>query len=332
MAGNLAVAPRLLQTRLMVLSSQRMPISRYETSTMSERAADVRDRRHRARGALAASARLALVACAALAPKLAAAAPECSFDAVPNIVFTGYSPFAATGAAASTQITYKCPGSINSVAIGISTPRVLTSAAGDTLQFDLYRSPYPGPLWTDQPPVPLTPTPKDGMVTVYAHLPPQSAAVGAYQATLDVTIYTEGVAGQTRTMIVQVTVGHTCTIAAGTLSFGPYDPIGANATNPRDAQGTIQISCTAGTPWSVTLGPGSFPSGAVRQMANGTARLQYELYSDAGRVTPWNMTSTVAATAPSTAPVNLVVHGRIPAGQSVPAGTYADTVMSTINF
>jgi spore coat protein U-like protein len=315
----------------MVPSSQRMSNSTHETSPMSERAADVRAERRRARSL---ACRLALAACAAFVAQRAAAAPKCSIDqdrvgAVPPIVFTGYTPFGA-GVVGSTQITYTCPNPVGTASIAISAPRVLMAGA-NTLTFDLYQSPYPGPVWTQQPPVNV-PAVKNGSVPVYAFLAPQNAAAGTYEARLDVTIYADGVANETALLVVSAVVPDTCTIAPATLAFGPYDPIGANASSPRDAQATIQIACTRATPWSVGLNTGSFPAGATRQMANGGARLQYGLYLDAARSSPWDTTSTVSGSAASTAPVNLVVHGRIPGGQSVPAGSYADAVVSTINF
>jgi spore coat protein U-like protein len=295
---------------------------------MSERAAGVRAPRHRARAARA-CARLALAAWAALSAQHAAAAPKCTVQgAIPNLVFTSYTPFGA-GVGASTQISYRCPPPVNAASIAISTPRVL-SAGASTLAFQLYSSPYPGPIWTQTPPVNVSPS--AGSVTVYAFLAPQDAAAGSYQTTLTVTLYSEGVATDTATFVVTAVVANTCIIAPATLAFGPYDPIGANASSPRDAQATVQIACTRATPWSVALNTGSFPAGATRQMANGGARLQYGLYRDAARSSPWDTTSTVSGSAASTAPVNLVVHGRIPGGQVVPAGSYADAVVSTINF
>jgi spore coat protein U-like protein len=133
-------------------------------------------------------------------------------------------------------------------------------------------------------------------------------------------------------MAVQAIIAPACTIGAGALAFGGYDPIGANATAPLDAQGSFQVACTRNTVYAVALGPGSFAAGATRQMANGAQRLAYELYSDPGRTAPWSGASTVAGTAASILPVTLTVYGRIPAGQGVSPGSYADTVQSTINF
>jgi spore coat protein U-like protein len=281
---------------------------------------------------LGARMRACLAIALALFGRAALAAPTCTIDEPTEMVFTGYTPF-GPGVAATATIRYRCPKPVGNVWIGIAAPRVMT-AGGDSLPFELYQSPYPGALWGDQPPVAVPPTTK-GSVTVYGFLPPQDAAAGDYRGTFLVTIYTDTpqAASDTATLVTS-TAGFvdTCIIGAGTLAFGSYDPVGAHAASPLDAQATFQIACTRATRDAVGLGAGSFPSGATRQMANGAGRLRYELYTDPGRTTVWNDTSTVAGTAASTAPVPLVVHGRVPGGQAAPAGAYADTVISTIDF
>ncbi len=67
-------------------------------------------------------------------------------------------------------------------------------------------------------------------------------------------------------------------------------------------------------------------------MASGAQRLRYELFSDPARTAVWNTTSTVGGTATSIQPIPLTVYGRVPAGQGVGVGSYADAVQSTINF
>jgi spore coat protein U-like protein len=274
-------------------------------------------------------------ACAAVALALwaraALPAPSCTIDEPTEMVFTGYTPF-GPGVSATATMGYRCPKPVGNVWIGISAPRAMTSGA-DSLELELYQSPYPGALWSDQPPV-AVPTTTKGSVTVYGFLPPQDAAAGDYRGTFLVTIYTgtPQTVSDTATLAASASVASACTIGAGTLAFGSYDPVGAHAASPLDGQGTIQIACTRATSYAVGLGAGSFPSGATRQMANGAGRLQYELYADPGRTAVWNATGTVGGTAASTAPVWLVVHGRVPGGQAAPAGAYLDTVISTIDF
>ncbi len=62
--------------------------------------------------------------------------------------------------------------------------------------------------------------------------------------------------------------------------------------------------------------------------------MKYALYSDSGRTTVWGNTvgtNTVSGTY-AIAQLPLTVYGSIPAGQSIPAGNYTDTVTVTITY
>ena len=135
---------------------------------------------------------------------------------------------------------------------------------------------------------------------------------------------------------VSATVVSQCTISApNTLAFGNYDPVSANATTDLDASTTFSVACTKGAPsvW-IGLNTGANASGSTRRMASGAERLAYEIYSDSGRSSVWGNTSGtgVSYTSTSKAATNLTVYGRVPAGQDVGAGSYADTVVATVNF
>lgn len=298
-----------------------------DMTTMCVNLADVGSGRRpapRARGVLVAPlAAVALAAAAALWPARAAA--DCWPLSSSPVTFSAYTPFGA-GASATGRITYLCWGNTRA-RMGISIPRTMRSGA-NSLQFELYQDAahtvrFPDTALVD---VPLT---LIGSITVYGLLPPQDAAPGAYTAQLTATIANDG-----QPSAIGLTVNTTgfvpsCIIQPAVLAFGDYNPL---STTPGDAQATITIACTRSTTYSVALGAGSHAAGTTRQMANGADRLQYELYSDAARLTAWTGTSTVAGTAASTAPIPLVVYGRIPARQLVRAGAYGDVVQSTINF
>lgn len=274
----------------------------------------------------------ACVAIALLAWGTAAlGAPKCTLGAAPNLVFTGFTPF-GTGVAATSTIAYRCPQPIARAWVVIAGPRVMTGAAG-SLALGLYGAPYPGPEWGAAAVVEV-PALTSGSLVVHGFLPPQEAAAGSYQATFTVSIYTDSEANWTdgTSLVATAGVADSCVIDPAALAFGDYAPVGANAVSPRDAQATIRVACTRNTAYSIGLDPGSFPSGSDRYMANGAQRLRYELYTDAGRSTVWSTTTKVSATAASTARASHVVHGRIPGGQAVGAGAYADVVRTTIDF
>jgi spore coat protein U-like protein len=293
-------------------------------------------RRRRAKGAARPLAALRATVAVTLALWATGAAAQgaarCRFtQAPPTLAFTAAAPY--TGLAAITltaTLRYRCPGWVGSAWIGISPARSMTGPG--TLQFELYQ--LSGSVW---PAAPVPVDPDATVVTFQAVLPAQNAIAGLHATPppgLEVRIYTSVFTIETDLayMPATATVTKACTIQPATLAFGSYDPLGANATTPRDAQGTIQIACTGTTAYAVGLGLGSNAAGAVRQMASGASRLAYELYSDAARTTVWSPTAVVGGTAPSTAPIPLPVYGRILPGQMVPAGAYQDVVVSTINF
>jgi spore coat protein U-like protein len=136
----------------------------------------------------------------------------------------------------------------------------------------------------------------------------------------------------TSSLTVTATVAKVCVLTSGTVAFGAYDPVGANAAVPLDQSGTFTVACTRGTGYTIGLGLGNNVTGTTRRMSSGTDFLSYELYLDAGHTTVWNATNLSSGTAASITPVSLTVYGRVAAGQNVGAGSYTDTVVSTVNF
>ena len=137
-------------------------------------------------------------------------------------------------------------------------------------------------------------------------------------------------ATSTAAFAVSVTVQASCQITATALGFSTY--VGALD----EASSTLTLTCTDTTSYSVGLSAGSTPGAAVgtRQMVNGTARLAYGLFSDAGRSINWGNTpgtDAVAGTGNGSAQV-LTVYGRVAAGQLVKPGTYSDTVIATVTY
>lgn len=141
----------------------------------------------------------------------------------------------------------------------------------------------------------------------------------------------------TSNLNVSASVTSTCSISAGALAFGAYNPITGTQV---DGTATVTVQCTKGTAAVVTLGQGqnagtgSTDIVPVRQMASGLNRLGYALYSDTNRTVTWGNTAPtgqayVAAASTST---NLTVYGRITANQDVPAGAFTDVVVATITF
>ena len=97
----------------------------------------------------------------------------------------------------------------------------------------------------------------------------------------------------------------------------------------------MAVACTRGATANIALGAGSNASGSTRRLGDGSGNfLTYELYSDSGRATVWNTGAGALplTAAPSRAPRDFTVYGRIAGNQDVPAGSYGDTVVATVNF
>ena len=135
---------------------------------------------------------------------------------------------------------------------------------------------------------------------------------------------------------VSATVTNNCTISTAALAFGSYDPVVAHASTDLDGTGTVIVACTKGATATIGLGLGSNASGSVRRMKDsGSNYITYELYRDASRSTVWGTSGGALLSpgaAPSKAARNFTVYGRVASNQDVPAGSYNDTVVATVNF
>jgi spore coat protein U-like protein len=137
---------------------------------------------------------------------------------------------------------------------------------------------------------------------------------------------------------VSASVTATCSISAGALAFGSYDPVVGSQV---DGQATLSVSCTKGATATITLGQGSHAAGGstdsspVRRMKDaGTNHLSYALFSDLARTTEWGNTAGTGVdyTSIGSAAASVIVYGRIAASQDLPAGAYTDTVVATVTF
>jgi spore coat protein U-like protein len=120
------------------------------------------------------------------------------------------------------------------------------------------------------------------------------------------------------------------------VAFGTYTPTSAT---PNDSTGSFTYSCTSAKarPVVVQLSAGNAGSFNPRQMALGADRLNYNLYTTALRDVVFGDGTGGTATVNSVPTgsmhgATVTIYGRVPAGQWVTAGAYADTVTITISF
>lgn len=133
------------------------------------------------------------------------------------------------------------------------------------------------------------------------------------------------------TLGITVAVVSNCNITGGTIDFGTYT---IGQTTDLVGEGGLDYTGCAGATPTVELDGGREGNVSARKMSNGANRLPYQLYADSSRKTIWG--TGTAARGPSTLNANgagtLTVWGKIAGSQSVPAGTYTDTIAVTMTF
>ena len=125
-----------------------------------------------------------------------------------------------------------------------------------------------------------------------------------------------------------------CSVDPTPVAFGVYSPF---SVAPTDTAGTLHVTCdtvTAG--YTVLLSAGGAGSYSPRRLSGSGYTLSYNLYTDPLRTTVWGDgsggTASVAGAFALPGAIDHTVYGRVPAGQNVAAGAYADTITVTINF
>ena len=143
-------------------------------------------------------------------------------------------------------------------------------------------------------------------------------------------------ATKTTTIQVSVTIVGECTVlTADALNFGGN--VSASFVSPINAQSNLEVTCAANTPYWITLDGGANKGGSVinRRLKSGDTLLDYGLYTDSARSTPWGdgtagaKVSGVGSGQPQTIPV----YGQLMKPDAVPApGSYFDSVVVTVTY
>lgn len=136
-------------------------------------------------------------------------------------------------------------------------------------------------------------------------------------------------------LLVPVTCfGQTCTVS-GTMNFGAYNPRTPTQTL---TTGTITFRCTTSVPVKIkSYNINGFGSGGTHLISH-NHQIQYELFLDPARTTPFgdgsNGTQYYEAPAPpANTNVTVPIFGEILAGQSeATAGVYTDTLTLEIDY
>jgi spore coat protein U-like protein len=133
---------------------------------------------------------------------------------------------------------------------------------------------------------------------------------------------------------VNATISSTCSLSATGINFGEVGTAGVT-TSQTDGTGSITITCSTGSAYSIALDDGLHNVAAQRHVQSASNTLTYDLYKDPARGTVWTCAAApVTGTGDATAQV-ITVYGRIAAGLpfSVSNGTpYTDTVLVTLTY
>lgn len=180
-------------------------------------------------------------------------------------------------------------------------------------------------------------------------VPGQNVSAGPYQVTLNFSVAYDvcanGVLGicfssqkgtALTSLLLTGTITNDCTtISAPNVNFGSA-PLVRNF--PTVSQ-SVSITCTKGSSYTVGINNGLYANGSVRNMANGTNRLSYEIYK-AGTTSRWG--SIGAERWASSASSQMSADGllrtynytaRVLTTQTTPpGGTYSDTLTVDIVF
>ncbi|HEY1550467.1 MAG TPA: spore coat U domain-containing protein [Kofleriaceae bacterium] len=117
------------------------------------------------------------------------------------------------------------------------------------------------------------------------------------------------------------------------IAFGTYDTVGGGAV---DMTGTMYVTCTALSGFSIDVGAGNSGSALQRYMKSGTTQMLYNLFVDLAHTLIWgdgNSGTSHYSSIGTGLSVPVTIFGEIKAHQDLPIGSYTDTTISvTVNF
>lgn len=135
----------------------------------------------------------------------------------------------------------------------------------------------------------------------------------------------------TGTVDVSLNVSSACSVTAQPLDFGTTAAFDA-AINSSSA---TTVKCTPNAPYTVFLDYGAnAATGTQRKLKSttGATTVNYNLYSDSGRTSPWGGALAGVTGTGNGAEQAMTIYGQVPTQTAVAAGDYKDTVTVTVNY
>ncbi|MDH4226674.1 MAG: spore coat U domain-containing protein [Deltaproteobacteria bacterium] len=122
-----------------------------------------------------------------------------------------------------------------------------------------------------------------------------------------------------------------CTVKATTPGLGTY---ATNQPVNNDSSGFVTVNCPGTTPYNIGLDNGLHYAAPYRRLQNGASFANYDLYKDASRTQKWGLalTEELVYGMGTGTDQTYSVFSRVFAVQSLPPGTYTDTVIVTVTY
>ncbi len=213
------------------------------------------------------------------------------------------------------------------------TTRRLTGPGGAVLTYKLFQDASRAIVWGNTSGTNSrsgTGTASKQILNIYPRMAAgQFVAPGTYTDTI--TARASSASTVTTTFTITAIVQASCTVSSESLSFGTY------ANVQKDGIAAITVTCTNTTAYNLglSIGNGSGATIATRRMTGPSSTvLNYQMFQDSGRTTNWGNTigsSTKTGTGTGVAQ-RLSIYARIPGGQNVRPGAYADTIIATVTY
>ncbi|SMF99759.1 Csu type fimbrial protein [Burkholderia singularis] len=309
---------------------------------------------------------ISIVALTMLGP-LRAIAADCSLVAATPASFGSVTSFNVASQPQSTSTTnvgMTCPGAfLGLISLGnrisgtvmSANGLKLVSSTGDSIPYSLYQdSSYSKQItlgttydWYSTQWISIggSASSSSALPLYFRTAPGSNVAAGTYTDTLTINWdwhVCTGIAiliclgwsnGSGSTVVpVTLTVTNDCVIVAPNVNFGSAPSVGSFQA----VTGNLSLTCTKGMVYTVGLSPGANPAAnGRRQMANGTNRLQYDIYSSGGSTVWGQATNRVGSgtAANGQAAQQFPYTAKIYTDQSTPAvGTYTDSVIIDVRY
>ncbi len=130
------------------------------------------------------------------------------------------------------------------------------------------------------------------MTTLLSRAALAAAAMALGLSGANATTYNNSTTGN---LTVNLVISSSCAVAPSTIDFGPQSAVTNSVAN---AQSSILVTCSNGTPYSVTLGQGLHTIGLKNRVMAGTGgnSLPYDLYTDTPGGTSWSGGTAITRT------------------------------------